>query len=179
MKELFKIFHLQVFLAFFVTVTLLSLTQVINGDYGIITKYQEAYISIVFIAYTVAVSIMYAKYDSLRLIKGIHYTKSITIVFIFSILPLILWMQQGIVEWLLYIPLCFSIYYLVFEYEYNNYKGNPTFYVGTEALNDRIVRYFNTKTVLGKIWPLWYLAFKIILILIFSKLIKEQLWTQI
>jgi hypothetical protein len=150
---------------FFLSFTVMALTKEVNGDRFPIENSHLAGLIVTFLS-TIGYAVTIAKLDSTRNIKGIHYQQAIIRGILLATLPVLLWLTTKTLTHLLLIPLAYSIFYFCFDLFYNHYRGEPTFYVGKEALTDRIVRWLNENTILVRVYPLWYIAFKASFVLI-------------
>jgi len=163
--------QIKLFAVFLVTVTVFSLTEEVNGEYGVIHSGGRAIVLFMIFASTIGYAVFMAQQDSQRNIKGIHYIQATLRGILLAFLPVILWIQQGDTSVLYLIPFSYSVFFFCFDLFYNHYKGEPTFYIGKEALTDRIVRWLNEKTFLVRVYPLWYILFKTGLLLFFLYLV--------
>lgn len=156
---------IKLFFIFWLSFTVAALTKEINGERMPIENGDLAYLIATFLS-TIAYAVVMAKYDSTINIKGTHYIQATIRGILLAILPVLIWIYTKDATRLLLIPFAYSVFYFCFDLFYNKYKGEPTFYVGKEALTDRIVRWLNQKTFLVKIYPLWYIVLKASFVLI-------------
>ncbi len=157
--------QIKSFLIFWVSFSVMALTKEVNGDRMPIENGHMADFIVTFVA-TVGYAVVIAKLDSTRSIKGIHYVQATIRGVLLAFLPVLLWIFTKDWTHLLLIPLAYSVFYFCFDLFYNRYKGEPTFYVGKQALTDRTVRWLNENTFMVKIYPLWYITLKASLVLV-------------
>jgi len=163
--------QIKMFGVFFVSCTILALTKEVNGDYGVIKFGGRAIVLLVTFLSTIAYATFLAQQDSQRNIKGIHYIQATLRGILLAFVPVILWIQQGDRSNLTLILVGYTTFYVCFDLFYNSYKGEAPFYVGKEAATDRIVRWLNEKTFLVRIYPLWFILFKVGLFLLALSLV--------
>lgn len=174
MKNIFKLIEIQIFLVFFITTTLLSLTTIVNNEYGIING-GKTFIIITILTSSIAYAIIYAKYDHNKIIYK-HLGRGIIRLILLFFLPTILVIQTGDFSNLYIGFLGLTTFYFFFELFYNDYRDNAPFYVGTVAWNDRIVRWINyNSSFMMTIYPVWYISLKVILFVI-SFILTTKHW---
>jgi hypothetical protein len=163
MKDLFNTPAVRLFLVFFFSALLISLTTYANDSYGLIYT-GKALIYVVCVISTIAYATLMGVIDARTIITE-HWTRVAYRFFLLTIFPGILAIQRTS-----YVPLTlafmnYTLFYFAFELVYEHEKkGNP-FSVGTTAWNDRAVNWLNANTFLGKIFPAWYIDLKMSLIL--------------
>lgn len=157
--------QIKSFLIFWLSFSVMAMTKEVNGDRMPIVNGHMADFIVTFIS-TFFYSVILAKQDSLRNIKGIHYQQGIIRGVLLALLPVLLWIFTKNWTHLLLIPLAYSVFYFFFDLFYNGYRGEPTFYVGKEALTDRIVRWLNERTFLVRLYPIWYIGLKVLFVLL-------------
>ncbi len=172
MKDALKSIQVKMFLVFFCSVILLSLTQRINDSYGII-DYQDGNIVILLtlLTSTIFYSVFLAEYDSDKTFTS-HFSRAIFRIVLFSFLPVILVIQQGEYNNILLIYYQLTLFYIFFEISYNSLTDHDLFYVGTTSINDKVVNYINRLSFMKKIYPAWYIVWKVILFISSIYLIK-------
>jgi len=157
--------QIKSFLVFWLSFTVMAMTKEINGDRMPIENGHLADLIVTFIS-SVAYALVIAKLDSTRNIKGIHYQQAIIRAVLLAVLPVLLWIYSKDWTHILLIPLAYSVFYMFFDFLYNHFKGEPVFYVGKEAMTDRIVRWLNENTIMVRVYPIWYIALKASFVLI-------------
>ena len=177
MNELIKSIQFKIFITFFFTVVLCSLTTRINGDYGVIDGILgNILILCTFLLSTFFYSKFLAQYDSSKIFTS-HLSRGIFRIILLSILPVIMIIQSSEYNNLLLIFFNYSIFYIYFELWYNDYKNDPPFFIGETAINDKIVRWINKNSkFMMNAYPLWYIAFKLILFVISFILLAIYWW---
>lgn len=162
MKALLNSTLFQLFAVFFITATLLSLSVRVNDSYGIINDRGE-YVGIVMLMCGIGYGVVLAKYDTGKTILN-HLPRLIARFVLLTFFPgMIAFQNHDLSALTLALP-AFASFYIIFELEYNWGRNHDPFYVGTVALNDRIVNWLNTNG-LKSIFPAWYVALKILLLL--------------
>ncbi len=157
--------QIKSFLVFWLSFSVMAMTKEVNGDRMPIENGHLADFIVTFIS-TFSYAVILAKQDSTRNIKGIHYQQGIIRGILLAFLPVLLWIYTKDWTHVLLIPLAYSVFYFCFDLFYNHYRGEPTFYVGKEALTDRIVRWLNEKTFMVRLYPLWYISLKSLFVLL-------------
>lgn len=167
----------KIFIVFFVSALLMSLTTEVNGEYGIIEG-GKLLIIVVTAASSIAYAVIIGKADSKRTIKGAHYKELTLRALLMAFLPGILYMQGHEAAVLLLIPFAYSVFGLFFDPIYNYHRGHADVlgYVGTESTVDRLVRWINKIPLFKKLYPLWYVTVEVtITTLTFLTLLKYYL----
>lgn len=164
------------FLIFFVSFTLISLTTEANGSYGYIGG--KMAIGVIVFANTLSAflwSWLLAQYDASVTIRGVHFTRAIYRLALLSLFPIALNYISDKPQYMIVIFHNLVIFGLFFDIFYNHYKGNHWGYVGTQSFVDKTIRSINEIDFMHKAYPLWYLFLKIGLVLLSLNLIHNQL----
>lgn len=161
LKKILNDILFQTFIGIFLITLILSI-GFNNVFITNINNHSELYIDILLSMLSIYYSLIFAIYDSNIRIYGTHYKRGIVRFILLTMFPFILYLNLGN----LYLNigrslLSLSIYYIVFELAYNKYKGKWTFYVGTQALLDRIINWINDKLNFYYVFPLWFILLKL------------------
>lgn len=178
MNELIKSTQFKIFITFFFSAVILSLTEKVNEDYGIITNnnLQNIVILFTYLVGTFFYAMFLAKYDTTKVF--INHTSRVIFRFILlSIFPIAFIIQGKSWNNLFIIFYNLTVFYIYFELFYNHYKHNDPFSVGNTAMNDKVVKWINKNSkFMMNLFPLWYIAVKSILFIISFILVAKYWW---
>src|SRR6185369_12696522 len=166
MNELIKSTQFKIFIIFFFTIVLCSLTVRLNGEYGVIDGLNgNILILFSFFISTFFYSMFLAQYDTRKIFTS-HLSRGIFRIILLSFLPIIMIVQGDGWNNVLLIFFNLSLFYIWFELFYNHYKNYSPFFIGQTAINDKAIRWINKNSkFMINLYPLWYTAFKLILFL--------------
>ncbi len=151
--------QIKLFLTFFVSAAIMSLTQEVNGPDGWIQGGKFIVFTVTFFSSLYYASVI-GENDANRTIRGLHLGQGALRLLLLSVLPTIMCIQQHDYSklWLAFFGA--ATFGAVFDQFRNYYKGDSFFYIGKEAWTDRIIRWLNDHGLM-KIFPLWYILVKV------------------
>jgi hypothetical protein len=157
------------FLTVIVAFGLLSLTIDVNGEYGIIKD--ANIVVIIFASYSMWLAWYLGRLDAFDKRIRNHAFRFVIRIFLISLLSI---GSFGFtIKALTFIFFCGLLFWPVFNYTYNYFKGSVWSYIGREATFDKIIRAINDIGLI-KLYPIWLVILQIGLIIYSLDLISKH-----
>lgn len=153
----------RLFIVFFISTLIISLTKEANGDYGILEN-GKLIIVIVSILSASFYARVLAEADANIEITS-HISRAIFRFILLSFFPTILLIQSGNYSVLWCASTAYASFYLMFDISYDKYRGKNLLYIGNTSIIDKFIN----STIFGK-YPILYFIYKLVIFIIIDRL---------